>query len=462
MKPVLFAGYRFGRHCIDGIPLMSDSVASRRYQQRHIEPGLPRLPRGKPQWQHVLVIPAYRESADLVQRLTLLSNSDTSFVAILVLNRPDSDPQQQANEALRACVNTLPPYRALPELANSYALAPNCCLYLHDTESLLGPLPAGKAVGMARKIGCDIAWQWIIDGAVASDWIYSSDADAQLPGDYFERLDNGPPDAVAATYPFVHVPGQDPACNAATTLYELRLHHYVLGLEYADSPYAHHSLGSCLAVRAEAYARVRGFPQRAAGEDFYLLNKLAKLGSISSLPGECIQLQSRQSHRVPFGTGPAVTRIMQADAAGDTALFYHPQCFVALRALLRVIPQLYATPVATLAEQLRAQTSEESLALNSEQALLDMGLEEALQHCRRQGKSPRQYLRHFHQWFDAFRTLKFIHALRDAGLPQLSLSELASQQPRLWPGDSATHEASPLRGAIQEHWHWSMRDSEHW
>ena len=58
--------------------LMSDSVASRRYQQRHIEPGLPRLPRGKPQWQHVLVIPAYRESADLVQRLAQLSNSDTA------------------------------------------------------------------------------------------------------------------------------------------------------------------------------------------------------------------------------------------------------------------------------------------------------------------------------------------------------------------------------------------------
>ena len=441
---------------------MSDSVASRRYQQRHIEPGLPRLPRERSQWQHVLVIPAYRESADVVQGLIKLSDNNPSFVAILVLNRPDSDSQVQANQALRDCVQALPPYLALPKLANSYQLGSNSCLYLHDTESRLGPLPAGKAVGMARKIGCDIAWQWIIDGAVASDWIYNSDADAQLPGDYFERLDNAPPDAVAATYPFVHVPGQDPACNTATTLYELRLHHYVLGLEYADSPYAHHSLGSCLAVRAEAYARVRGFPKRAAGEDFYLLNKLAKLGSIRALTGECIQLQSRQSHRVPFGTGPAVARIVQADTAGDTALFYHPQCFVALRALLCVIPQLYATPVATLAEQLQAQAIEESLALHSEQALLDMGLEQALQHCRRQGKSPRQYLRHFHQWFDALRTLKFIHALRDAGLPQLSLRELAAQQPRLWPGDSAGNEASGLGEAIQEHWRWSMRDSEHW
>ena len=441
---------------------MSDSVAWRRYQQRHIEPGLPRLPCEQPQWQHVLVIPAYRESPALVQRLAKLSDSDISFVAILVLNRPDSDPQQQANQALRACVQALAPSRALPELANNYELTANSCLYLHDTESLLGPLPTDQAVGMARKIGCDIAWQWIADGAISSDWIHSSDADACLPGDYFERLDNGTHDAIAANYPFVHVPGQDQACNAATALYELRLHHYVLGLEYASSPYAHHSLGSCLAVRAEAYAQVRGFPKRAAGEDFYLLNKLAKLGSISALTGECIQLQSRQSQRVPFGTGPAVARILQADTAGDAALFYHPQCFVALRALLCAIPTLYAAPAATLAEQLQAHAIEETLALSSERALLEMGLADALQHCRRQGKSPRQYLRHFHQWFDALRTLKFIHALRDAGLPQLSLHDLAAQQPRLWPGDSAVQEASQLRGAIHAHWRWSTRDPGHW
>ncbi len=34
--------------------------------------------------------------------------------------------------------------------------------------------------------------------------------------------------------------------------------------------------GSSLGVLAPAYAEVRGFPRRQAGEDFYLLDKLAK------------------------------------------------------------------------------------------------------------------------------------------------------------------------------------------
>ena len=83
---------------------------------------------------------------------------------------------------------------------------------------------------------------------------------------------------------------EDQFCNTATALYELRLHHYVLGLEYAGSPYAYHTLGSCLAVKADAYAQVRGFPKRAGAEDFYLLNKLAKLGAMPRLQGRCIRI----------------------------------------------------------------------------------------------------------------------------------------------------------------------------
>jgi hypothetical protein len=32
-------------------------------------------------------------------------------------------------------------------------------------------------------------------------------------------------------------------------------------------------------------------------------------------------------------------------------------------------------------------------------------------------------LRHLHTWFDAFRTLKLVHLLRDDGLPSLSCRE---------------------------------------
>lgn len=437
---------------------MPDSVAGRRYAQRHIEAGLPRLNCPQGQWRQVLVIPAYRESPELLQRLSALAAVTSHCLFILVLNRPDSDPDEQANSMLRDATRALHP-SSVDAISGIYLLPPSSCVFLYDTERELGPLPAKQGVGLARKIGCDIAWQWQSEGAIASNWICSSDADALLPHDYFQRLDDCPEDAVAATCPFCHVAGPDPQCNEATALYELRLHHYVLGLEYAGSPYAHHSLGSCLAVRAQAYAQVRGFPKRAAGEDFYLLNKLAKLGPITHLAGECIQLQSRMSQRVPFGTGPAVMQIAAAGALEDAALFYHPACFVALRAVLATVRQLHQAHDADCTSLLREQEIPDALAQLCNKTLCAMGWLQALQHCRRQGKTREQYLRQFHQWFDAFRTLKFIHALRETALPQQSLQGLAALQPQLWPGASGSEcDVQALLSSIRNEWHWTTRN----
>ena len=89
-----------------------------------------------------------------------------------------------------------------------------------------------------------------------------------------------------------------------------------------------------------------------------------------------------------------------------------------------------------------------ALAAQVQVALAEMGIAAALAHCRRQSTTPAQFLRQFHQWFDAFRTLKFIHALRDAGWPQQSLAQLDTLQPLLWPRASETpHTVERLRAA---------------
>ena len=433
---------------------MRKSVALQRYLQRHIEPDLPDCRGTAPRWQHALVIPAYRESSTLLQQLIALPGATGSenTLVILVLNRPDSDGDENANRALRTAINTLPADTGQPLV---YRLNPYTELYVHDMDAAGVLHPGGQGVGLARKTGCDIALKWMTQGAINGPWIYCSDADAHLPADYFSQLADASPDAVAGVFPFTHVPGQEHDCNAATALYELRLHHYVLGLEYAASPYAYHTLGSALAVKANAYAQVRGFPKRAGGEDFYLLNKLAKLGPVTRLAGHCIELQSRQSTRVPFGTGPAVAMISQGERPQDAAVFYHPQCFSALRAVLSTMPNLQHKESAQLIKLLGELGLEQELALACHQALHSLGLEEALNHCRTQGKAPNQFMRQFHQWFDAFRSLKFIHALRDDGWPQCSLAELATLEPRLWQTDRATlWEVDSLRAISREYWGW--------
>jgi hypothetical protein len=434
---------------------MQQSVALQRYLQRHIEPGLPDCEQGVPRWQHVLVIPAYRESPELLKNLMRLPAGKGQTLVVLVLNRPATDSDESANSAIREAINNLDSSLRSPL---TRTISNHTDLFLYDADALHGPLPSAEAVGLARKIGCDIALNWMHAGAISGDWICSSDADALLPPDYFEQLENTTSDAVALTFPFRHMPGPDETCNQATALYELRLHHYVLGLEYAGSPYAHHSLGSCLAVKAQPYAQVRGFPRRAGGEDFYLLNKLAKVGDIGQPGGDCIELQSRHSHRAPFGTGPAVAKIAAAADPQALPLFYHPQCFHALRALLLALPDLYQDEESDLCALLCERGLTEQLALASTQALKSMGLEQALQHCRRQGKSSQQFLRQFHQWFDAFRSLKFIHAVRDAGWPEQALVALQTLGPQIWPVQAGTPwSVEDLRRAVWRQKHWRAK-----
>lgn len=429
---------------------MSNDIALSRYLQRHIEPGLPDSPSVTRRWRNTLVVPAYRESPDLLRQLSVTLATTDATLVILVLNRPDTEPDEAANQRLRDAA------AALPGIAPGlHRLGPNIDLYCHDLERLAGPTPAKQGVGLARKTGCDIALLWKAQGAIVGDWICCTDADALLPQDYFTRLDSIEPAATAALFPFEHTPGDDPGCNDATALYELRLHYYVLGLEYAGSPYAWHALGSCLAVRADAYAQVRGFPRRAGAEDFYLLNKVSKLGPIARLRGEAISLRSRKSLRVPFGTGPAVNDMAASGPLEEQPRFYHPVCFAALREVLLTVPALQATAAADLPQMLAARGLPDSLSRLASDILHTMGLESVIAHCRTHGRTQAQFLRQFHQWFDAFRTLKFIHAMRAAGWPDQSLLALPTVTPMLWPAaDVEPNDIQALRELLRQHWGW--------
>jgi hypothetical protein len=432
-------------------------IALRRYLQHYLEPQLPQPPADTQSWAHSLVVPLYRESPTLLRHWQRLGEHHARVLVIAVLNRPANDNDSAVNNAMRRAIGELPARPGAGQNDPIRRLSPTADLLLYDHEKLRGTTPRNQGVGLARKAGCDIALQWITEGRIASPWICSSDADAVLPDDYFQRLpeaggrlnDDAP---VAVTYPFQHLPGGDAGVDRGTALYELRLHHYVLGLEYARSRYAYHTLGSCLGVDALAYAQVRGFPRRSAAEDFYLLNKVAKLGPVLRLGGACIALRARASTRVPFGTGPATMRI--AGQAPETAtLFYHPQSFAALRALLDSIPACRDIETDTLATHLRRRGLEQSVSSAAARVMQGLGWSAALAHCRRHGRSDAQFLRQFHQWFDGFRTLKFIHGLRAAGWEDQSLASLASVGPELWP--TPANGAGDLLQSVQQQWRWA-------
>lgn len=434
---------------------MRDELALSRYLSHYAETDLPACPGAELHWQHVLIVPAFDEPAQLLDMLATQQPDDGgALLVILVLNRPQGNSHEQCNDALRNAILARSSHHdsATPELI--YPINSSTDLYLYDMEKLRGPCPSNEGVGLARKLGCDIALHWMNSGAIGSQWLCCTDADAELPVDYFSRLSGLPGSTAAATFPFCHQPANDDALTTASALYELRLHHYVLGLEYAGSSYAMHTLGSCIAIRASAYAHVRGVPRRNAAEDFYLLNKLAKVGTVERLPGACIKLASRASERVPFGTGPALAVIRQLEDPMKAQLFYDPRCFVALQAVLHCLRTALQSNW-QLHNALAEHGLEKALAKTSSAAMETLGLDKAIAHCRRQSRTQAQFDRHMQQWLDGFRTLKFIHALRDNGMPLLALDQLNAIEPTLWPeSDIAEASLHDRISNIQQHWQW--------
>jgi len=195
------------------------------------------------------------------------------------------------------------------------------------------------------------------------------------------------------------------------------MRHYVLGLQSAGSPYAYHSIGSLIAVDATAYAEVRGVPRRHGAEDFYFLNKLAKLGAIRRLSGSPIELEARASQRVPFGTGPAIRRALES--SDPLRNFYHPECFHYLAALLAAVERALSggAPIAGAA-LLREEGARRGLDARRTEEMADfLKLETRLRESTARSTRHATRLRDWHTHFDALRTLQLLHWLRDRGLP---------------------------------------------
>lgn len=359
------------------------------------------------QFKHVLVIPAYDESIDFLERINKSALSQDALLVILIINQPDSVNTCHANQQLWHDSHKMGEMISAGESYHfSHWPKTQSCLLAVNCFSSEKRLPLKQGVGLARKIGCDIAIALMESQDICSQWIHTSDADTQLPDDYFTR---SPKDSrySAGIYPFEHhstLEHRSKEIVEATLLYQASLHYYVDGLTYAKSAYAYHSLGSCIAVNAVYYAQARGVPKRAGGEDFYLLNKLKKLADIKQLEGKPLLISARKSSRAPFGTGPAVNKIIEDQLCFQTYRYYNPKIFADLRAVICHFNSLFLA---------KADTTKwlKQLPEVSQNALKKLGVQSLLTHLETQIKNEQQCLKHTCDWFDAFKTLKFIHYL---------------------------------------------------
>jgi hypothetical protein len=427
-----------------------------KYLARHAEPEATLAEKLTGAFGHALVVPAYGEGESLFSLLGSVPAGPAGPVLIVVvLNARADSPASvhQANAAARqrlgsglgaaALLSADPP-------APAYT-TPGGALVVIDRAAAGHYLPEGQGVGLARKIGNDFVLALHAAGRVARPWIHNTDADVVLPGDYFEQMAEAAHEAAAVLYFFEHRFGDEENVALAGRLYDIALRYYVLGLAWAGSPYAYESMGSCLAIAAEAYAAVRGFPKKNAAEDFYVLNKLAKVGPVARLSGTPLLLEGRLSDRVPFGTGRAVGDLVASPRRLDAFPLYHPLVFAHLAGWLEVLEAI-ARSGGAIDQPLHVLPQDNPFfrADLLQDTLRKLGAFEAVREAVAKSRDAETLRRHLHTWFDAFKTRKLIHALRDGGLPSLPWREALAEAPFTNLSSSTDENVEVLRQSLSD------------
>ncbi|MBN2311108.1 MAG: glycosyltransferase family 2 protein [Candidatus Hydrogenedentes bacterium] len=384
----------------------------------------------------VVVIPVRAERDYLFETLdSLAANPAAGRARTLVICVVNNAPPSLAPETAADNREALARLDALVRQPGGLRLA-----YV-DASSPGREFGAKEGVGLARKIGLDFGLHVMHRAGATRPLLLSLDADTLVEPGYLAavRTHFETHDAHAAVVAFAHRLG-DPAHHdlaAAIVCYELSLRYYVLGLAYAGSPYAFHSVGSTMVCTGDAYASVSGMNRRQGGEDFYFLQQLAKTGGVGRIHSTTVHPSPRPSARVPFGTGPRVRRFL--DGRQDEYLVYHPACFEVIKGLIELIeagPARDAAPILADADAVHPLLK----------AFLDAnGFGDTWGRLQRNAAGPRALVAQFHCWFDGFRTLKLIHFLRDHAFPQQDMFQAIARMLEIAHHDSAETGRTPLR-----------------
>lgn len=249
--------------------------------------------------------------------------------------------------------------------------------------------PEGKGgVGQARK-----ALFSLIAGRCGDDEIVVSlDADTAFPDDYLATLAAASPFEALAV-PYRHPLAGDEALDRRLLRYECYMRWYQLNMMRIANPYAFTALGSALVFTVAAYRRSGGISPLQAGEDFYLLQKLAKTTTVRLALGSgcCVFPQGRLSSRVPFGTGPALA--LPFEVLEERYPFYAASSFDRVGETFALFPSLYDCDVETpMSSFLRQQLATDDL----------------WSPLRRNFKSRRLFVRACAERVDGLRILQFL------------------------------------------------------
>lgn len=382
--------------------MIRDSMILQRYLEKHaLHPSLldPLL---FSSIETIVVIPALMEDHLESCLLSLAENEDIDFSKLAVIcllnykanyaeERHVQNFYESQLKALTALQSTLP-----------------------FTLGILGPMELkGKnaGVGMARKILMDEAIRIFCYWNKSNGIIINLDGDCLVSRHYLFKIkgyfnnENAKP---AVSIGFKHrFDGLSSAEKEAGKIYEFHLNDYVRKQKKYEYEFAFHTLGSCFAVQAEAYCRQGGMNQKQAGEDFYFLHKFSRLDLLGEIDEALVYPLARVSDRVPFGTGRAVSQIVN----GKVWTSYNEEAIKVFVQLGQDIDSLYEADDERYAEFLS------KLNVPLQKFLENAQLDQVFNENRRNTADILSFKKRMKRYFSPFLLMKWLHFARENGFP---------------------------------------------
>ena len=370
---------------------------------------------------NVIVIPAIAEYDNIKVLLKSLSENDPAFflsslILIVINNSPVSCDEIKEDNLkslilLRSIINANNNDDFSREIINS-----GLQVGLIDASSEGKELNTKQAgVGLARKVGMDLSLTIIDYSKGTKKLIICLDADCTVSQNYLTNIINNfnKNDLPVAVVNYEHLVDGTDDYNAAIICYEIFLRYYVSGLIFAGSDYAFHSIGSTMLCDHNAYMKIGGMNKRKAAEDFYFLEKLAKIYQINKIDSATVYPSKRSSWRVPFGTGQRVTRFLSKTQ--DEYLLFDPAVFEILKEWL----EIYNSDAISDPQEILNRAKEIHTELYN--FLFQNNYPKQWEKILSNTKSRRQLTHQRKIWFDGFKTLKLIHHLRDIAFPKINM-----------------------------------------
>jgi hypothetical protein len=362
----------------------------------------------------IVVVPSYGEPeiCILLDSLYVSEQPECAVEVIILVNAPE-------NASSEMLLNNR---KTIEDIESWKRQEKNCWFRLFSVNIEQGAIP-DWGVGLARKTGMDEAVRRFLvldrpDGIIAS-----LDADCTVRKDYFKRLYSDfykIKGRKACSIYFEHATdGEEYDLNTCRNIisYELHLRYLLQGQSYAGFPWAFHTVGSSMAVRAGEYIAAGGMNRRQAGEDFYFIQKLVDSGCYFSLNSTAVYPSPRISDRVPFGTGAAMGKLTEGS---DTEfLTYDTRTFDDLKILFNMVDSLCGCDINNCEQYYNALPSGIKHFIKPDEWI------DRINEMNQNTSGLKSFRKRFFRWFNMFKIVKYLNDVHTDMYSKMPVNEAA-------------------------------------